>query len=207
MRRRGVLLAVPFVTLCAWFALPHPIARAAGDTTVGAPVSCAIVDREIAGTILGFEVSGPDERALASGVCAYSSTSATQDGNVSYAIVNADLLPRRRATFFGYALRCRGVEARSPRYRECMSYFELSRVPDIASYYAARTAVASTPAPSASDDAPPAATTLGDASAEVSGSIVVKRGDVVYECTVRRNGDFDRDRSIALAKALLANAR
>lgn len=187
-------------------------AAAAADATVQ-PATCDAVDREAVAQIFGAPVAGPDERSRSAGICFYPATPVVVDGSVSYAIVTPQRLAQRRAIFRAYALRCRGVDPRAPRYAQCLTFRALATARNPNEYYAARIGrhldggVASepaTPAPSMVAGATPAPAPLGDESETAGGTLVVRRGENVYEFVVRRNGDFDAERTLNLAKAVLA---
>jgi len=160
------------------------------------PADCSIVDARAAEAIAGFEVQGPDETSRFGGICYYPSRLVSHDGSLSYAVVTADRLPQRRAFYTAFSRRCAPAVKGTLNELACRQYLKLAVAQTIEEYFAARTG--------AGDPSPVPG--LGD-SAVVNGSVLyVRRGQVVFEATVQRGGDFDLARSTELARELLDHA-
>ncbi len=73
---------------------------------------------------------------------------------------------------------------------------KLARVEDLDAYYAIRTGV---------PDAAPVSG-LGSAATSADGTLFVRRGALLLEAAVRRDGAFDLERSERLARLILARS-
>ena len=162
---------------------------ASPDLTKG----CTVVGAPDASSILGYDVQDPDETARAGGICSFVTRRASEEGIVAYSVVTADTLDLHRQYFRIKARFCGGVQPHTLNYAACKSYVALATAADIDAYYAARIDV-------------PEAKSLPDIgnAASTATAVYVKRGGEVFECVVRRTEFLDVDRSIALAKLLLA---
>jgi len=152
---------------------------------------CTLVDAKRAGTLLGTDVEDADATSRKGGICSFTSRSLSTDGNVSYAVVTAVEVARRRPYFTLLVRRCGGVRPSAPNAFACATYNALAKAQTADAYYAARTAGA---API--DD-------LGDAAAATGAALYVRRGATVIEASVRREDTFDLGRSKTLARMLL----
>ncbi|MBC5798874.1 MAG: hypothetical protein GIX03_06655 [Candidatus Eremiobacteraeota bacterium] len=172
-----------------------PCAAVSADQKDAAPPAepdCTLVAAPEAGALLGTDVEDADATSRKGGICSFTSRSVSTDGNLSYAIVTAAEVARRRPYFRLLARRCGGVRPDAPNASVCAIYDALAKAQTVADYYAARTAGAEP-----IDD-------LGDAAAASGAAVYVRRGAVVIEASVRREDSFDLDRSKALARKLLA---
>ncbi len=188
-RAWGAALALTFAF--AVHALP---ARADQDAVAPSPApraACTLVDAAQASTLLGSDVEDADETSRKGGICSFTSRSLTSDGNVSYAIVTAADIARRRPYFQLLRIRCGGVRPNAPNAGVCASYAALAKARTAQDYYAARTA-----------DAEPIKG-IGDGAAATGAAVYVRSGRTVIEAAVRREDTFDLDRSKTLAQLLL----
>ena len=173
-----------------------PAATTTGDAHDAAFAQCTVVTAEEATQILGYGVLPADARARIGGNCFFSTQSMSQDGSVTYALVTAARLVTLRPYFIALARRCAGVAPSSPRAAACAMYVKLAGVLDLDAYYAART---DTP------DAEPVAGFGGgvDGAMSADGMLFMRRGGMVVEAAVRRDGAFDLERTQTLARLLL----
>ncbi len=178
------------------------LAQAPGSAGDGSPsgyvappkADCSVVSGDEIAQILGFAVSPPDESSRTGGICFFPTTAISEEGSASYAIVDADHLPQRRAFYAALARRCGSPAAGAPREALCKAFAAMAQVKDVDAYYAARTDF-----PNAEPE-----NGLGDAAIAAGDALYVKRGAQVFEVVVRRGDALDVDRSVALAKLLLA---
>jgi hypothetical protein len=147
---------------------------------------------EIVG-ILGYQVKAADDSSRSGGVCFFASSTPSDDGSASYAIVDKDRLAQRRAYYEGFAKRCADAP-HAPNAVVCKSVTALAQAKDIDAYYAART------------DFPNSEPVkgLGDAAVAAGEALYVKRADMVFEFAVKHGNALDVERSAALAKLVLA---
>jgi hypothetical protein len=188
---------VPFLTIALAVADPGETPSPDAGTAAAAPADCSVVDGAAAAAILGYSVTDPDPTSRSGGTCFYVSERASEDGTLSYGIVTADSLPQRRAYFHAFSRRCAPAVKGTLNELACRQYIALSQATDMNAYFAARTGAGdASPVPG-----------LGD-SAVISGSaLYVRRGNVVYEMSVTRGGDFDLERTTQLAHALLTGTK
>lgn len=172
-----------------------PCAGVSADDNAAAALpaqpDCTLVDAQQAGALLGTDVEDADATSRKGGICSFTSRSASTDGNLSYAIVTAAEVARRRAYFRLLARRCGGVRPGAPNATVCATYNTLAKAQTVADYYAARTAGADP------------IDGLGDAAAATGAAVYVHRGALVIEASVRREDAFDLERSKILARELL----
>ena len=171
---------------------------AAGDARYSAFARCSVLSIDEATQLLGYDVLPADATAKAGGNCFFASQALSQDGSVFYALVTAARLVALRPYFTALARRCAGVPASSPRAAGCAMYRKLAAVRDVEGYFAART---DTPDAAAVPGLGVGAGATGAVSA--GGTLFVRRGPVLLEAAVRRDGAFDLERSEALARTLL----
>jgi hypothetical protein len=191
----GTVPSSPVVT-----ASPGSTAALPSAATLATFAECSAVTVDEATRLLGYDVLPPDVTARAGGDCFLVSQSMSEDGSVSYSLVTSARLVKLRPYFIAMARRCAGVAPSSPRAAVCALYVQLAGVTDLAAYYTARTTL-----PGA---APVAG--LGDGSngaAEAGGTLFVREGGVIVEAAIRRDGNFDLDRSEALSRLLLERLR
>ena len=166
----------------------------AGDNDAparSAQPDCTLVDAQQAGSLLGTDVEDADATSRKGGICSFTSRSVSTDGNLSYAIVTAAEVARRRPYFRLLARRCGGVRPDAPNATVCATYNALAKAQTVDDYYVARTAGAEP------------IDGLGDAAAATRAAVYVHRGALVIEAAVRREDAFDLDRSELLARELL----
>ncbi|MBD5634578.1 MAG: hypothetical protein IAI49_08885 [Candidatus Eremiobacteraeota bacterium] len=171
---------------------PSIVPSPAASSTASA--DCSIVASDEIAQVLGFAVTPPDDSSRSGGICFFASRSISDNGSASYALVDMDRLQQRRAYYAVLARRCAGVQQGAPHELSCKTFAALSQVKDIDGYFASRTNF-----PNAE-----VVKGLGDAAVAAGEALYVKRGDVVFEVTVRRGETLDLDRATALAKLLLA---
>lgn len=189
--RRPSLGAATIVLLLA--TSPHGIyANDGGAAPSPLPVAdCTLVSAAEAATLLGSDVEDADATSRKGGVCSFTSRSLSTDGNVSYAIVTAADIARRRPYFALLRVRCGGVHAGTPNAGVCAGYAALAKARTARDYYAARTAGAER------------VKNIGDAAATTGAAVYVRSGEAVIEAAVRHEDAFDLDRSKTLARLLL----
>ncbi len=172
-------------------ASPAAQPSAGEQSSAAAQPDCTIVDAEQAGTLLGTDVEDADAISRKGGICSFTSRALSTDGNVSYAVVTAAEVARRRPYFRLLDRRCGGVHPGAPNAFACAMYDALAQAQTVDAYYAARTAGAKP------------IDHLGDAAAATGAALYVRRGATVIEVSVRREDSFDLDRSKTLARMLL----
>ena len=200
MLTRGLACAVIVIATSLPVApSPSPVAPSPSASQAGlaAFAACSVISADEATQVLGYDVSPPDRAARAGGNCFFASQAMSQDGSVSYALVNAERLVTLRPYFIALARRCAGVAPSSPRAAACAMFRKLAAVTDVDGYYAARTAV-----PEAELVAG-----LGDDATSAGGTLFVRQGGAIVEAAVRRDGAFDLARSETLARVLLGRLR
>jgi hypothetical protein len=190
----STLLSVASGATGAFAQTGNPGGEPASGYVAPPKADCSVVGGDEVAQILGFAVAPPDESSRTGGICFFPSTAISEEGSASYAIVDADHLPQRRAFYAALARRCGSPAAGAPREALCKAFVELAQVKDLDDYYAARTDF-----PNAEPE-----NGLGDAAIAAGDALYVKRGAQVFEVVVRRGDALDIDRSIALAKLLLA---
>jgi len=190
---RHVALACAFAFVAgpspAWAQSPSP----SPESSPPGAADCRALDASEASRVLGYPVEAADEYSARGGICFFTTRAISQEGSLAYALVTPARLGQRRRFFAASARRCGGVAKTAPNASMCRSYVRLAEVRDLDAYFEART-----------DD--PGATVvpkLGERAVAVSHALYVRRGEIVFECSVRRGGSLDRERSIELARLLL----
>lgn len=193
----AVVASYAFVgsALCA-FVTPSAVRAddAASPVPTAIPADCTIVGTVDAAAILGFAVQAPDPASQSAGVCFFTSRAVAHDGNLSYAVITAAQLPQRRAFFRAYSRRCAAAVKGTLNELACRQFLKLAVAQTIDDYYAAR-AGAGEPSPVPG---------LGDSAAANGDALYVKRGQTVFEISVKRGGDFDLVAATKVAQELLA---
>jgi hypothetical protein len=162
-----------------------------------APADCTIVGAHDAAAILGFPVQPPDPASESGGICFFTSRDISHDGELSYAVVTADRLPQRRAFFRAYSRRCAPAVKGTLNELMCRQYLQLAVAQTIDDYYTARTGAGdASPVPG-----------IGDSAVASGNALYVRRGQIVFEISVTRSGDFDLAAATTVANELLARFR
>ena len=161
------------------------------------PADCSLVDGTEASKILGFPVGDPDEAAREGGICFYTTSFASDDGSLTYAIVTKDRLPVRRAFYRATARRCAPAILGTLNELACRQFIALAGAQDMDAYYAARAKAAdASPVPG-----------LGAEAIQSGNALYIHRGDEVFELSVLVRGDLDVARTTALATEILRRAK
>ncbi len=190
--------AVIALLLALALAGAEPSATAAPEATATpGPADCSIVDVAAASRILGYPVGAPDPNSRTGGSCFYVSRDIAEDGSLAYAIVTPDRLAQRRAFFLAFSRRCAPAAKGTLNELACRQFIALSQANDMDDYYTAR---------SGAGDASPVPG-LGDSAVASGNALYVRHGEAVFEVSVLRGGDFDLERSTALARELLSRAK
>jgi hypothetical protein len=157
------------------------------------PADCTPVGEADAAAILGFNVQPPDPPSQSAGICFYTARDLSRTGDLSYAVITPDRLAQRRAFFRAFARRCAPAAPGTLNELACRQFLKLAVAATIDDYYAARTGTGdASPVPG-----------LGESAVASGNALYVKRGQAVFEITVLRGEDFDRDGAIQVAKELL----
>lgn len=191
-------IAVTFVTILVASA-PGVVRAQEASPAPGpsaGPADCTLVTASDASAILGTPVEGPDEASERGGICFFTTRAVSQEGSLTYALVDAARLPQRRAFFLAAARRCGNVAKGAARELACRAYRNLAEVADIPAYFKART------------DFPDSVSLpkLDVSAVAAPDAVYVLRGDVVYECVVRHGEVLDVERSSDLARLVLSRA-